>query len=68
VKASETGDREKSKLFSEPPRVEKFVENDDFQSPVSGQVSRPPSEDDYLEGSETFEEDGLTIEYIRESE
>jgi hypothetical protein len=29
-------------------------------------LSTPPSEDDYLEGPATFEQGGLTIEYMPE--
>jgi hypothetical protein len=31
-----------------------------------GDPSPPPSEDDYLNGPVTFEQDGLTIEYMPE--
>jgi hypothetical protein len=61
---------ENSQNFSEdPPRVERFSENDEKVPEVpesAGEASRPPSEDDYLDGPATFEEDGLTIFYVRE--
>jgi hypothetical protein len=66
VKDIETENLNSENLSGDTPHEEGFSKNEEVQSPVSEEVSRPPSEDDYLSGPETFEEDGLTVEYIRE--
>jgi phage/plasmid-associated DNA primase len=56
-------------LSGDTPTWEEFSKNDEevpTVPPSASEASRPPSEDDYLSGPEKFEEDGLTVEYIRE--
>jgi putative DNA primase/helicase len=63
---SRHSDTENQKPLRSTPTYEGFSKNDEDVSGMSGEVSTPPSEDDYLGGPATFEQDGLTIEYMPE--
>ena len=65
VKEERLGDSDLENLPRNTASYGGFSKNHELQSPVSD-ASPPPSEDDYLDGPATFEQGGLTVEYMPE--